>query len=331
MARVNLEDRAFGDQALTKLANEILRAKYEVLDLARCGALGIVSFLWHESQGRGVVDATAEEIDRWTGFDGMAPLLAKCGYVSPTSEGKFRIHGNAEQLSGIKSWVDQRAEAGRRSAEARKARYGSSQPERTSNDRSNEPERARTTVERNSNDAERDRTQDQIQDQIQDQKIDTKKKDRGTGVPPRPASPGRTPPKTADGTKVWEAYSLAMEVAWGTTPPKSAKTATCAKKLVDLVGIEKAIELAAYYPSRRKGYYVERGHPFELLVSDHMALLRELGAGLKLTPEIVKDIVSKEQSENYIRAEQMGIVNTDPFGLPVGTEEEVRRLGKAHP
>jgi hypothetical protein len=100
-----------------------------------------------------------------------------------------------------------------------------------------------------------------------------------------------------DGSKVWDAYSASMQRHWGMTPPRSAKTSALAKQLVDLVGVDQATRIATYYPSRRDRYYVAKGHPFGIVVSDHMKLLREITSGYKMCEEIVTHFVEGEQRE----------------------------------
>lgn len=107
------------------------------------------------------------------------------------------------------------------------------------------------------------------------------------------------------GSQVWEAYTRAMQESWSLTPPRSAKSASQATKLVELVGFETAMKLAAYYPTRRSDFYVRTGHPFGTLLTDYMAMLREVNAGIKLTKGVVRDIVSKEESENACKFDQV--------------------------
>jgi hypothetical protein len=102
-----------------------------------------------------------------------------------------------------------------------------------------------------------------------------------------------------EGTEVWNAYRDSMLKTWNMDPPRSAKTASQANQLVSLVGFEKAKELATYFPTRRSNFYVSKGHPFGLLLSDHMALLRELSAGMKMTKEVVDEIVGQESLETH--------------------------------
>jgi hypothetical protein len=125
---------------------------------------------------------------------------------------------------------------------------------------------------------------------------------------PAPAGRKRPAAKKAEGptpgSQVWEAYVAAMQQGWNCTPPRSAKTAAQAKQLVDLVGLELALKIAAYYPTRRSQFYVQRGHPFGLIISDHMSLLREVSAGVKLTKGVVNEMVQREETENACMYEQ---------------------------
>jgi hypothetical protein len=122
---------------------------------------------------------------------------------------------------------------------------------------------------------------------------------------PAPAGRKRPPSKKIEGptpgSQVWDAYAEAMQAGWNFTPPRSAKTAAQAKQLVELVGLENAMKIAAYYPTRRSDFYVKTGHPFGILLNDHMALLREINAGIKLTKDVVKDIVRREETETTVQ------------------------------
>jgi hypothetical protein len=139
------------------------------------------------------------------------------------------------------------------------------------------------------------------------------KEDVAFGVSAAAEAPAASPRKrvkkveveTTPGSQVWSAYVQAMEQCWNLTPPRSAKASSQAAKLVELVGLETALKLAAYYPTRRSDYYVRTGHPFGTLLTDYMAMLREVNAGIKLTKGVVKEIVSKEESENACRFDQV--------------------------
>lgn len=131
----------------------------------------------------------------------------------------------------------------------------------------------------------------------------------GVGTLPVAVAPAtrktKTPKPPTEGTEVWSAYRESMLKTWNMDPPRSAKTSSQATQLVGLVGLEKAKELASYYPTRRSQWYVTKGHPFGLLLSDHMALLRELSAGMKLTKEVVDEIVGQENLQTHEQLREM--------------------------
>lgn len=139
MARVNLEDQLFGQARLLRLARELY--------LPAHAAIGILAFLWHDSQEYGAVEATAEEICEWARLEtlsewqsfsdrngrGCEPsaliaALLSARFISPSGAGpagpsdgvqRYVIHGNAEQVAGLKTYQqdkDQKIVAGKHRA-----------------------------------------------------------------------------------------------------------------------------------------------------------------------------------------------------------------------
>jgi hypothetical protein len=53
------------------------------------------------------------------------------------------------------------------------------------------------------------------------------------------------------------------------------------KKLVDMVGLEKALALVDVFPHSKNPFYVQRGHPLELLLRDYMAFIPMLDYAAK--------------------------------------------------
>jgi hypothetical protein len=105
-----------------------------------------------------------------------------------------------------------------------------------------------------------------------------------------------------------------MKTAWKVEPPRSAKTAAQAKRLVELVGIDNAIRLAEYFPTVAKKYYIDRAHDFGILLNDYQALLRDLTLGFRVTNEITRKIVSESDSQEYRKAQDIGAISSeDPF------------------
>jgi hypothetical protein len=108
-------------------------------------------------------------------------------------------------------------------------------------------------------------------------------------------------------TLVWGAFVESMQRGFNTTPPRNAKTNSQCKALIAAVGFESAKKLAAYYPTRRKPYYVQRGFPFGLLLTDYNALLLEISGGQKLTSGVIKAIENREIAENACASPQLAL------------------------
>jgi hypothetical protein len=121
--------------------------------------------------------------------------------------------------------------------------------------------------------------------------------------------------KKTPGTEVWDRYANKMLASWKMQVPRSAKNAALAKRLVEEVGFDNAIALAEYYPTVPKQYYVARGHPFALLLTDAQALLRDVQTGLRITPEIAKNLESEANSREWNKLVDSGCIAEDPFGL----------------
>jgi hypothetical protein len=127
---------------------------------------------------------------------------------------------------------------------------------------------------------------------------------------PRPRQKKQKPDaqeSSNDVTLVWEAFVDSMQRGFNTTPPRNAKTKSQCKALIAAVGFESAKKLAAYYPTRRKPYYVQRGFPFGLLLTDYNALLLEISGGQKLTSGVIKAIENQEIAENACASPQLAL------------------------
>lgn len=110
MARLNLEDRLFGDPRLDHLSI--------VLKCNKAEALGKLAFLWHASQEREVVVASAAQIGRWCyvfeqqEVEQLIGGLVAAEFVFET-KGGYEIKGNREQVGAIKKFRARGAKGGR--------------------------------------------------------------------------------------------------------------------------------------------------------------------------------------------------------------------------
>jgi hypothetical protein len=335
--RLNVEEKAFNDPRLFKFAQKLTSTGVASAETAYYMAVGSLCVLWHKSQSDFLSHVTREQVDLWL-WDGAAELLVALTYLKPEPEG-LRVSGNEGQLSGLMNWRAQKKAAGKRSAESRyrdasgKWKQSNDSPT-TSNDSPTTSNDSPTT----SNDSPTDvgtsptKTSSIQFNSIQYnsiQELNTVSAVASLPDAPRPEMPKKRvkkeKPEQTDGSRVWAAYVAAMEASWRITPPRSAQTAAQAKKLAEMVGAERACQLAAYYPTRRSQYYLSKGHPFGLILSDHMALLRECESGIKFTPQVVKRIVDKEETETSCQVMQM-VEETNPLYM----DEEQRQVYFAH-
>ena len=139
MARLNIEEHAFSDSRLFLLARK--------LNMDFRHVLGILVWVWHESQQKYKTKATREQLKDWaveTDFKFIDEAIS-VGYFrkSPNGELEYIIAGNESQISSMEKWYEQKKVAGKKSAEARKTKKleqnfneGSTTVQRPFNDRS---------------------------------------------------------------------------------------------------------------------------------------------------------------------------------------------------
>jgi len=101
MARVEIEERAWGDSKLKRLAMG--------LNLTPGLAMGILVTLWHDSQNENKAIATEEDLSLWFAGEvamGLDPtrILAASGYIEKMADGRYRIDGNRHRLMKVEGY-----------------------------------------------------------------------------------------------------------------------------------------------------------------------------------------------------------------------------------
>lgn len=111
MVRLVIEDKAWGDPRLKRLASELGISKEE--------ALARLLTLWHGSQSEGLVDCDESEMAVWYDDENDLPALisalVKARYLKANAAGRYRIAGNADALKQKKA----RSERAKSAAEGR--------------------------------------------------------------------------------------------------------------------------------------------------------------------------------------------------------------------
>jgi hypothetical protein len=122
---------------------------------------------------------------------------------------------------------------------------------------------------------------------------------------PRPsAKPKADPAQTS--TPVWEAYSESYEKQYGVAPIRNMQANTFCKRLIERIGMDNAVKVAAWFPSHRASWYVTKGHSLQCLLGDCEKLLTECVAGFRVHTQDAREMDHKSaEDEKWVRAERM--------------------------
>lgn len=88
----------------------------------------------------------------------------------------------------------------------------------------------------------------------------------------------------------WDAYASAYHARYGAAPVRNAKVNGTLSRLVDRLGTEEAPQVAAFYLTHNKPFYVSSRHSTDLLLRDAEGLRTEWATGVKATTGEVKNI-----------------------------------------
>jgi hypothetical protein len=93
-----------------------------------------------------------------------------------------------------------------------------------------------------------------------------------------------------------------MESVYGQAPATTAAGYAMTKKLVEMVGEEKAVGIAEIYPHSKNPFYIQRGHPLELLVRDYMAFIPMLDYETKAPEREEKDLERSKREREFFKS-----------------------------
>jgi hypothetical protein len=262
MARINIEDCWWTDprrSALSRLVGETR-------------ADGIAVRAWRLGQdfwkhGRGLIpkelfdclDGAAELIQ-----SGLAEVRASFVYV----------RGSSAYLDWVAEKREQAKVAGKKSAEVRRKKRGSAQPNpRTTSERSSNERRTK------SNDAE-----PSVSGSFSDSISDSGSKNIAQAFASEvPTQASVNPNGESAGAKTWRAYKAAYQEKYGEAPAWNAKTAGQLKSFVSRIPATEAPDVAAFYVTHKDRFYVQAMHPVGLLLRDAEKLRTEWATGRQMT------------------------------------------------
>lgn len=253
MARVNVEEEAFA--RIGKLAGYMGVSDRE--------AGGTVLMLWRDSQDVLAIEGTHEDIVDWARLYGLDEIaverwlraLVRARFISPTNDGKYRIHGNDVQIEGRVN----RMKKGVKGADAIKRKWRLLQAV---------PKQSRSTL-----DPQQFRAIQGSSIQGSSEQFSSMQNSAGQECS-RGASRADSP-----GSVVWASYSEAYSKRYGTEPVRNAKANSLCKQLVQRLGADDAPLVAAFYLGHSNQYYVQQGHALPPLIRDAEKLRTEWATG----------------------------------------------------
>lgn len=228
MPRIAIEEGVWSDPRFQRLL---------ISSGDRHRAVGLLVNLWRLAQKFWLPGRLPIPKQDWADAELGQELIA-CGFAEEREDG-FYARGAESHFQWWFDGIEQRRMAGQRSAEARRARFGSAQPSRTV------PNESRTAVRTKSNDAE-------------------------------PSSSPLRKKKSvdpSDTTRLWDYYSKKLECRQIRAVRQGAKTNALCKSLVDQHGFEDACRLVDAFLSDGDAFVRDQAWQLGLLVSQQQKYL----------------------------------------------------------
>ena len=130
MARITVEEKVLAEGRLHTLA--------DYLGVSSHTAIGLLVYLWHDSQELRCAVATSSELEswcRWREFKlcyqdimqvpDLRAGLELAGYISKISENKYKIHGNEKHIDSLERYYDGVVNGGKiRASKAKRGKDG---------------------------------------------------------------------------------------------------------------------------------------------------------------------------------------------------------------
>lgn len=118
--------------------------------------------------------------------------------------------------------------------------------------------------------------------------------DGGAGAPPTPPAESCLPvegktasakstPANPDNVQTWRSYAKAYRDRYGVLPESNAQTRGQVAKFVRLVGVDKAVVLAAYYVGHNLSWFVRDRHPFGYLLKAYQQVATDWARDEQMT------------------------------------------------
>jgi len=122
------------------------------------------------------------------------------------------------------------------------------------------------------------------------------------GAAKRWAAPAK--PVTLNGSKsgnTWDAYLEAYQRRYHVDPVRNKTINSHLTHLVDRLGADEAPQVAAFYLTHNKPFYVSARHPTNLLLRDAEGLRTEWATGIKATTSEAKNAEIKDEAREQLK------------------------------
>jgi hypothetical protein len=275
MARINFESEIRADARFKALVRK-LRNERE--------AIGLMIDLWEVAQKYWGRDRSLIPKKVFTLGDFGAAV--EVGFAEEQDDG-FYVRGAGEHFEWLASKRDSASAGGRASAAARKKKYGSAVP---ANAPYNSPQETEAKSKQRSK-----RCSKKVEAEIEAKSNAltltltpaltlalTQEENTNTRIPFAAPKVQRTKKEPSQGPLVWDAYSSAYEMRYGTNPVRNAKANANCSQLVARLGID-APSVAAFFLTHNDSWYVKHLHPLGFLIRDAEKLHTEWKVGSQMT------------------------------------------------
>lgn len=334
MARVNLEERLFADVRLNRLGRMVLEADTNLK--ARAAAIGVLAILWRQSQDDKLYVATKSDFASWFDEDENGPALdtllvelERAKYIVRDGD-RYTISGNRAQLEAQERWAERAKKGGEANRKRIRTKTAKQPNELESLEKKGEL-KAELKLEHQANLKLEHQAEHKLSyttqfnstqfDSIEFDSIefDSEKLINSLDEGQAPSSPDKetttflaNPQKSekpsklkiakepTDGSKVWEAYSMAYQQRMGVEPIRNAKQNAICGQLVQRLGLENAIKVAVFYLSHPDAFYMRNKYPLGLLLKDCEGLYTEFQRGDYVTGDIAKKASYTEQTRSVV-------------------------------
>lgn len=302
MARLEIDDRAFSDPRLKRLAR--------ILGADQMTAIGILVTLWHDSQEQLKAAATRDEIKAWLHLtpkrgERMISALIEAAYIVPI-EGEFlKICGNERRLSVIAA----KRKNARNSATARWNKYANKLENRKYEDAGRNADASqlfnRAALQSQCLEEEKGRRREE--EKGRGKEVSVLRTGRRAADAPAlaldiaassceapadhaaaPKRPSRTKAEPAGTSALIAHFVEAYPSRYGEKPVIDGPAAGAAKRIVKAVGLGESRRLVDGFLRMDDGWFVTKRHTLQVLADNMNAVKQFLATGVQVTATAIR-------------------------------------------